>query len=226
MEPVLLDLPGPGPWEVHNSPARRVPSHGTHRFGTTYAIDLVPVDARGRSAPATWRTLLATEAAADFVGFGLTVTAPCAGTVVAVHDGEEDHAAHRSPVAYLRYAAGQGRRARSGAAAVAGNHVVIETAGGALAAVCHLRRGSVCVTVDEQVTAGARIGACGNSGNSIQPHVHLQVCDSPDLETARGLPIVFRSYQDVRTGTVHRRALPTDGDLVRRDAAGSPRVDG
>jgi hypothetical protein len=46
---VLLDLPFRGRWLARNSPARRVPSHGTDAFGVTYAIDFIAVDGRGRS---------------------------------------------------------------------------------------------------------------------------------------------------------------------------------
>ena len=49
--PVMLDLPFRGRWMARNSPAKRVPSHGTHLLGTTYAIDFIAVDERGRSAP-------------------------------------------------------------------------------------------------------------------------------------------------------------------------------
>ena len=101
--PVELDFPFRGRWLVQNSPDRRVPSHGTHLFGTTYAIDFVPVDERGRSAPRTWRSLVSVEAEI-FVGFGRPVLAPVAGTVVAVHDGEPDHEARRSQPALLAYA--------------------------------------------------------------------------------------------------------------------------
>ena len=49
--PVELAYPFTGRWLARNSPARRVPSHGTHVMGTTYAIDFIAVDERGRSAP-------------------------------------------------------------------------------------------------------------------------------------------------------------------------------
>lgn len=65
---LLLEVPGSGRWQARNSPARRIPSHGTDAFGSSHAIDLVPVDARGRSGPIGWRTLLATEDPARFVG--------------------------------------------------------------------------------------------------------------------------------------------------------------
>lgn len=189
---VVLAFPFTGRWEARNSPARRVPSHGSHLMGTTYAIDFVPVDERGRSGPVTWRTALATEAPEVFVGFGRPVLAPCDGTVVAVHDGEVDHVARRSPVAGVGYLLGQMRRARGGPPAVAGNHVVVAMDGvQAFVLLAHLRRDSVAVRVGDRVGVGDAVGTCGNSGNSIQPHVHVQATDSTDWARTRGLPIAF-----------------------------------
>lgn len=75
-DPVVLDLPFRGRWRARNSPARRVPSHGSHLFGTTYAIDFVAVDATGRSEPRNWRSALWREDPRGFVGFGAPVLAP------------------------------------------------------------------------------------------------------------------------------------------------------
>ena len=69
-DPVVLEYPFRGRWLARNSPARRIPSHGTDLFGVTYAIDFVGVDQHGRSSPITWRTAFATEPAELFVGFG------------------------------------------------------------------------------------------------------------------------------------------------------------
>jgi hypothetical protein len=190
---LVLDLPFRGRWRARNSPARRVPSHGAHAFGVTYAIDFVAVDDRGRTAPRTWRTLLSVERPELFRGFGQPLLAPAAGTVVATHDGEPDHEARRSQVALVPYALTQGRRAREGAAALAGNHVVLALGpAGPFVLLAHLRRGSVCVHPGDAVAPGDRLGACGNSGNSTEPHVHVQATDSTDWPTARGLPLAFR----------------------------------
>lgn len=211
-ETVLLELPGQGCWQARNSPARRIPSHGTHLFGTTYAIDLVPVDRRGSSGPVTWRTLLASEDPTTFSGFGRPVVAPIAGTVMLVHDGEPDHVARRSPVASLGYALSQAGRVRQGWAAVAGNSVVIGAGPhGPYVLIAHLKRGSVCVAVGDRIGVGDRVGACGNSGNSTQPHVHLQVTESLDWPTARGIPLAFQRYRSVATGTVVSRGVPAEG---------------
>ena len=73
---VLLSLPFTGRWLVQNSPARRVPSHGTDLFGSAYAIDFVGVgDGRKTADRNDWRTFLATEPNDRFVGFGRPILA-------------------------------------------------------------------------------------------------------------------------------------------------------
>lgn len=90
---VELAYPFRGAWRVQNSPADRVPSHGTAAFASSFAIDFVPVGARGRSAPLTLGSLFRTEPAEEFPGFGCPILSPVAATVVGVHDGEPDHPA-------------------------------------------------------------------------------------------------------------------------------------
>ena len=215
----MLELPFEGRWLVQNSPARRVPSHGSDLFGERYAIDFVPVgEGRRTASRRDWRTVLATEPPERFVGFGRPVLAPADGVVVAVHDGEPDHEARRSQLALVPYALGQAARARAGVAAVAGNHVVIELAPGTYVALVHLKEGSVCVDVGDTVMTGEPIGACGNSGNSTQPHLHLQAMDSMDLSVAHGLPIVFRGFRQrvraARDAQPMTHAVPADRAVV------------
>jgi len=191
--PVILSVPLPGACRVQNSPANRVPSHGTDAFGSSYAIDLVPVDEQGRSAARTWRGLVAAEPPEVFVGFGRPILAPTAGRVALVHDGEPDHEGHRSQLTLLPYMLGQSRRARRGASGLAGNHVVIAIGSdGPFVLLAHLQRGSVQVQPGQQISAGLPLGRCGNSGNSTEPHLHLQVSDSINWNSARGLRFTFR----------------------------------
>ncbi len=179
---------------ARNSPARRIPSHGTDLFGSTYAIDLIGVDAKGRSARRGLGAAVAAESPERFVGFGRTLLAPVAGVVVAVHDHEVDHPAYRSVPAGLILLLGQRSRARAGAAGLAGNHLVIQMAeAGPFVLLAHLRHRSARVGLGDYVETGQPVAECGNSGNSVQPHLHLQATDSVDWDTARGLPICFRA---------------------------------
>ena len=202
---VELALPFTGRWLVQNSPASRIPSHGTELFGTSHAIDFVPVGPDGRRAPRTIASLLGTERPESFTGFGRPILSPVAGEVVATHDGEPDHVARRSPVALFAYALTQPSRIRAGAPAIAGNHVVLRVSEGVLL-LAHLRAGSVRVRVGQQVAVGEQLGECGNSGNSTEPHVHVQVSDSlaPD---ARGIPLLF-------SRPVGGPWLPRNGEIV------------
>ena len=217
---VVLALPFTGRWLARNSPARRVPSHGTDLLGERYAIDFIGVDARGRTASTRdWGTLFGTEPVDRFVGFGRPVLAPARGTVVRVHDGESDHVARRSQLSLLPYALGQAARLREGLGAIAGNHVVIALPDDAgFVALVHLRAGSVRVRAGDVVQTGQPLAECGNSGNSTQPHLHVQVMDNADLAVAQGVPMAFRQYREWRSGTRRARlrdvGIPGEGAVV------------
>ncbi|MEU5947306.1 M23 family metallopeptidase [Micromonospora sp. NPDC047465] len=215
----MLTLPFRGPWLARNSPARRVPSHGTHLFATTYAMDFVAVRGRRTATTRDWRSLLSTEPVERFFAFGQPVLAPAAGRVVSVHDGEADHVARRSPLARVPYALTQASRARGGAGALAGNHVILELEGRrAYVVLAHLRAGSIRVGEGEPVAAGREVADCGNSGNSTQPHLHIQVMDSADPFAARGLPMSFRDYRAWRRpdgpSVVVDRGIPQETEVV------------
>lgn len=204
-EPFVLILPFTGLWIVQNSPASRVPSHGTELFGSSHAIDFVPVDSNGRSAPRSLGSMFGTEPADAFIGFGRPILAPVSGEVVRVHDGEDDHVARRSIGAQLGYALTQRSRVREGAPGIAGNHVVIRR-DGALVLLAHLRAGSVRPRLGDRVSVGEVIGECGNSGNSTEPHLHIQVSDSVE-QNGRGIPLAF-------VGEGERTWVPLNGEIV------------
>ncbi|MFB9309883.1 hypothetical protein BJY17_000663 [Agromyces hippuratus] len=216
----VLSLPFTGMWMAQNSPARRVPSHGVDLFGERYAIDFVAVDRRRRSAERRdWRTLVSTEPAERFRGFGRSILAPADGVIVDVHDGEADHEGRRSQLALVPYALGQASRLRQGHHAVAGNSVTIALQDGrAFVSLAHLRLGSIRVAVGDAVTTGQPIAACGNSGNSTEPHVHLQVMDRIDPTHAEGLPLAFRSFREwrLRSGRPYKveTGIPGERSIV------------
>lgn len=213
MDAVVLELPLAGPCLVQNSPARRIPSHGTELMGSSHAIDLVPVDERGRTAARGWRSVAGWEPPDRFVGFGMPVLSPVDGRVAAVLDGVADHVARRSVLSLVPYAAGQARRLRDGIRMIAGNHVVIELPDrGVFVALVHLKLGSLRVRVGDPVRVGQQLAECGNSGNSTEPHVHLQAMDAVDPMGARGVPFVFREFRE--RGVLRTRAIPGEGAIV------------
>ena len=219
LDHVVLTLPFRGTWLARNSPARRVPSHGTDMFATTYAMDFVAVRGRRTATTRDWRTLVSTEPVERFFAFGQPVLAPATGTVVSVHDGEADHVAGRSQLTRVPYALTQAARVRGGAGALAGNHVILELDDrGGYVVLAHLRAGSIRVGRGEPVATGAEVAACGNSGNSTQPHVHVQVMDAADPFTARGLPMAFRDYRlwprRRRSAVVVDRGIPDESEVV------------
>ena len=195
-----LEYPFRGRWLARNSPADRVPSHGTTLFGSAHAIDFVPVDDAGRTAPFTFGSLVRPEPPERFPGFGRPLLAPIDGIVVAAYDGEPDHAAHRG-IPSIGYALTQGRRAAAGWPALAGNHVLIES-GGVVIVLCHCQRGSVRVRPGDAVRVGDPVARCGNSGNSTEPHVHVQAVTGRDIERAAAVPVTFRG------------SLPRNGEVV------------
>lgn len=224
--PVVLALPFRGTWLAKNSPTRRVPSHGTHLLGQTFAIDFVAVRGRRTATVRDWRTVVGVEPVDRFFAFGQPILAPAGGRVVVAHDGEPDHPARRSPITLLPYALTQAARLRQGLAAITGNHVILALHdGGPYVALVHLRSGSIRVHPGERVTAGQELALCGNSGNSTQPHLHIQVMDSLDLPGARGLPMAFRAYRaqrrDSRRARQVSQGVPDNGEVVEPLPAGS-----
>jgi len=65
----------------------------------------------------------------------------------------------------------------------------------------HLQKGSVLVVPGDVVHAGHPIANCGNSGNTSQPHLHIQAQNQPDAFApgAKTYPILFRDVTCVRS---------------------------
>jgi len=75
--------------------------------------------------------------------------------------------------------------------------------------------GSIEVRAGDQVRRGQRIGLCGHSGHSTEPHLHFQVQDRGNFFLAASLPVAFTNIvvnRETQTGPVY---LST-GDLVER----------
>ncbi|WP_097901385.1 M23 family metallopeptidase [Streptomyces sp. b94] len=195
--PVEVAPPVTGRWKALNSPADKVPSHGTHAYGQTYAIDIVaePETAEGEppARPAfrwLWPVVRRNRA---FPAFGAPLLAVADATVVVASDGQRDHLSRNSlpALAYLMLAEAP-VRSIVGAHRIIGNHVILDLGGGTYAVYAHLRRGSLRVRAGDRVRAGQGIGRVGNSGNTTEPHLHFHLMDGPDPDAARGVPFTWR----------------------------------
>jgi len=76
-----------------------------------------------------------------------------------------------------------------------GNYVVMESKDGVLALFAHLRQGTAVVSKGQKVVAGELIAQVGNSGNTIQPHLHFQLMTDHDVSKAAPVPFVFETCQ-------------------------------
>ncbi|MFE2938793.1 murein hydrolase activator EnvC family protein [Streptomyces sp. NPDC059255] len=212
---VEVDPPVRGRWQAVNSPADKVPSHGTYGYGQAYAIDIVAepgpesgtlspdAGPPGTAGPASTTPPPSRPAFAwlwpvarrnvDFPAFGAPLLAVADATVVHASDGQRDHLSRNSlaGLVYLMLFESVVRDI-AGARRMFGNHLILDLGNGTYAAYAHLRQGSLEVGAGDRVSAGQTLARCGNSGNSSEPHLHFQLMDHPDLNAARGIPFRWR----------------------------------
>lgn len=186
-----------GRWIAINSPADRVPSHGTRELGQAYAIDLVFAPDETVSWKGVHRWPIARRSL-TFPGFGRPILAPADGVVVAAAGWQRDHWSRNSPLGLLYLVPEmlvRGVSSLFGGYFVLGNHVILDLGNGVYAAFAHLKRGSIQVRRGQRVQAGDQLARCGNSGNSSEPHLHFQLMDHRRPALAAGLPFAFDAYE-------------------------------
>ena len=171
---MVLDSPLAGEWFVLNG-GHTVLLNG-HSPNEGNAVDFLRVGANERT-----HTGGSAAALADYAGFGMSVLAPAGGRIVAVTDGNSD-----TP---------------PGTNGNEANHLVMHLGGDRYLLMAHLKQGSVTVHVGDIVRRGQQLAAVGNNGHSNEPHLHLQVQDSPvGANAARTYPLVFRNVHITRGG--------------------------
>lgn len=143
------------------------------------AYDLLAVNRWGTPYPplALVRHLFGALDASSAYAWERPLLAPLSGEIAAVHDQASD----RVSLNLVRDlgAMSKTRPPRDTAFDWYGGNYIIIASGGVFVLMAHLRRASCRVRPGEHVQAGQPIASVGNSGQSIQPHLHIQAMSGP-----------------------------------------------
>src|SRR5215213_4935470 len=191
-DPVAIDSPLAGEWETVAGGRSSLLSHHYSTPNVRDALDFVQLDEEGRGYQGD------PKRAESWYGFGDPVLAPADGTVVSVSDIHPDE-----PIGEL------------GQTPSYGNHITLEIGNHRYAIMAHLKQGSARVSEGDRVRLGQQIAAVGDSGDSLWPHLHFHIQDSPVIDQqARTIPVVFGDVLLIRNG---RESTPAEADLRRGD---------
>ncbi len=130
-----------------------LPTNVFHYFGrkTLFAMDIIKLNKAGNRA-----TRIFSKRLEDYAIFADTIFSPCDGVILKTESGNPDNippARKRGPTNL--------------------NQVIIETKS-AYIFLGHLKMGCVFVHQGEPVKTGQPLGLAGNSGMSLEPHLHIQ----------------------------------------------------
>lgn len=175
-----------------------------HRIDTAqkYAFDFTGYGKDGRSFTGDE---LKNE---DYYAFGQDVLAPADGIIIEAVTGIRDNV----PKQTNRFAIG-------------GNYLLIKHTEHEYSFIGHLQQGSTLVKAGDKVKGGQKLGACGNSGNSSEPHIHYHLQDtdvhsvfseSKIKPVAKGIKVYFSDIALEKNGKslTKERYSPVKGDVI------------
>ncbi len=117
----------------------------------------------------------------SYHAYDTPVTAVSDGRAITVVDGIPENVPHRNKLAV-----------ELSLANIAGNNVVEDIGDGHYVGYAHFRPGTITVKTGDAIKRGQVIGKLGNSGNSSEPHLHIQICDGPSFLICNGVPMRYR----------------------------------
>jgi murein DD-endopeptidase MepM/ murein hydrolase activator NlpD len=138
---------------------------------------------------------------------------------VKIHDGEMDQKVRRSLFAGIPYMLTQRQRIKNGLEKITGNYIIIQPDNARfLICIVHLKKQSFVVNEGDKVVEGEKLAECGNSGNSTQPHIHIQAMDSLDLYMTKGIPLYFERFYEsnIKKNQIQlrKKAFPNKGTVI------------
>lgn len=190
-ELIRFSLPFYGEWSVPQG----IQGPYTHQEKWTFAWDFVVVDEEGKPFNR------AGHRPSEYYAYRLPVLAPAEGTVVRVVDWVPEN-----EIGFIN--------ARDNW----GNLVVIRHAAQLYSVLAHLAPGTIRVREGAYVSRGDVLALCGNSGRSVEPHLHFHVQDGPDLGARSICPAFTRFVRRDENGSgalVAQQTLPAAGQRVR-----------
>jgi murein DD-endopeptidase MepM/ murein hydrolase activator NlpD len=172
-------------------------SHSWNVFNQRYAYDLFITDENGKTHRGDGKAI------EDYYSFGQAILAPADGLVVKAKDGIRDNPELGSIDIRARI--------------FHGNFVVIRHAQGEYSHLAHFKKGSLTVKEGDEVRQGQVIGLCGNSGHSLEPHLHFHLQDRANFYFALGLPLEFSDFVLKSQGQVQyiARGYISKGQVVK-----------
>jgi hypothetical protein len=153
-----------------------LPVDGRVRLAQRFAVDWEQLDESGRIYVGPREQL------SSYTIFGREALAVADARVVAIVDGLEEQVPGKFPEAISL-------------AQADGNSVVLDLGGGRFALYAHLQPGSLRVKSGDRVRRGQVLGLVGNTGNSLAPHLHFHVMDSPSPLDSNGLPYEIDAFE-------------------------------
>ncbi|CAH0525764.1 M23 family metallopeptidase [Vibrio hippocampi] len=202
---ISVSPPLRGDWKAANTPGDRIPSHGTHQFGQTYAYDFVRFKSvnhkdsfHTKSQLSYW---MAQVTLPDCHGWGEPIFSPIDGVVREVVNfvKERERLHLLSDLGLAIYNGLFYSFEKDEVHKIGGNYLIIEGAE-CCAWIAHAKTGSIVPKVGDVVKAGDVVAELGHSGNSTAPHLHFQLMDRLDVRTAKGIPCCFNSYDVLSDG--------------------------
>ncbi|MBL4854725.1 MAG: M23 family metallopeptidase [Robiginitomaculum sp.] len=152
------------------------PSDSPQDLAQTYALDIVKTRKNGFRTKRGYTLNPKPNVLENYEIFGTDITSPCSGLVVEYENGLPDQ-----PI---------------------GGSDKINTGGNGVVLKCdnlhihlhHMKKGSLSVRLGDKVVTGQHLGQVGNSGNTIEPHLHLhaETIVQDGNTNAHGKPIHMR----------------------------------
>lgn len=161
---IVINPPVRGMWAIYNPPGH-----------SGLAFDFLAENEKG----SLYRNCTFLKHLVTFISVEDTFTwsrpvfSPVDGVVVASHDGEKDRMRICFLYDLLTLLTNKPKE-QDGFGVFGGNHIMIQS-GDCYVLLCHLKENSISIKKNDTLQVGQKIAEVGNSGSSIQPHLHLQV---------------------------------------------------